>query len=319
MMFNRILVPLDRSEIAECVFPHLSAIAKAFDSQVFLLTVLDGRLVRDTTASIDPLDWQIQKAEAESYLQKRAVALQDAGLRVEAYVLEGKAEDTILEFAGDHQVELILLSSHGQSGLSGWNVSSIVQKIILRAYTSTMIVRAYNRSDQKDMDLSYARLMVPLDGSPRSEIVLPVATSLARFHDAEILLVHVVGQPEFPSRTPLDQADQELIEHLMERNRTESSRYLEEVQGRLPVKTQTRLINNRNIVGSLHDVAREEEVDLVLLSAHGQSGESRWPYGSVVISFIAFGSSPLLIVQDMSKDQMGETEAEAAARQSGRR
>ena len=318
MMFNRILVPLDRSELAECVFPHLNAITKAFDSHVFLLTVL-GSVRQDTSTSIDPLDWQIQKAEADTYLQKKAVELQDTGMQVEAHVLEGKAEETILEFAGNNQIELILLSSHGQSGLSGWNVSSIVQKIILRAYTSVMIVRAYNRHKQESINLKYHRLMVPLDGSLRAEIVLPVATSLARFYDAEILLVHIIGHPDFPSRTPRNEDDIRLIEQLEERNRVESLNYLEEIQERLPVKTQTRLLIRDNIVGGLHDVAREEEVDLVLLSAHGHSGESRWPYGSVGISFIAYGTSPLLIIQDMPREQMGETEAEAAARQQGRR
>jgi nucleotide-binding universal stress UspA family protein len=317
-MFNRILVPLDRSEIAECVFPHLNAITKAFDSHVFLLTVLGG-VRQDTPFSIDPLDWQIQKAEAETYLQKKASQLQDAGMQVNARVVEGKAEETILEFAGENQIGLILLSSHGQSGLSGWNVSSIVQKIILRAYTSIMIVRAYNRLSQENIELEYHRLMVPLDGSLRAEIVLPIATSLARFHDAEVLLVHVIGHPDFPSRTPRDKDDLDLIERLEERNRVESLKYLKEVQERLPVKTQIRLLRKDNIIGGLHDMEREEEVDLVLLSAHGHSGESRWPYGSVGISFIAYGTSPLLIVQDMSREQMGETEAEAAARQQGRR
>jgi nucleotide-binding universal stress UspA family protein len=70
---------------------------------------------------------------------------------------------------------------------------------------------------------------------------------------------------------------------------------------------------------TLHEIASDEDVDLVMLSAHGYSGESKWPYGSVVISFIAYGNTPLLIFQDISREQLKETDAEIAARKIGKR
>ena len=81
--------------------------------------------------------------------------------------------------------QLIILSSHGQSGLSEWNVSSVVQKIVLRARTSIMIVRAYQRIPPETAGLRYRRILVPLDGSQRAECVLPVAVTLARSHEAK--------------------------------------------------------------------------------------------------------------------------------------
>ena len=318
-MFNRLLVPLDRSALAECVLPHVSAIAKAFDASILLLTVLEAGESDEKQPSIDPLDWQIRKAEAEAYLQKIARQMQDAGLRVEAQVLEGKAEERIIEFAENQDINLIVLSSHGRSGLSGWNVSSVVQKIILRAYTSMMIVRAYQPVKSDPIDLKYRRLMVPVDGSQRAETVLPVASSLAAFYEADLFVVHVVRRPEMPRRTPLTPEDIGLAERLTERNKNEASKYLEEIRSRVPANVQTRLEISNRVNATLHEIAKQEDIDMVLLSAHGYSGESKWPYGSVVISFISYGTTPLLIVQDIPRDQLRETDAEIAARDFGKR
>lgn len=318
-MINRILVPLDGSALAECVIPHVRAVANAFDSQVTLMTVLDPSKGINQETSIDPLEWQIQKAEADNYLQEVANQLQETGIRVESILLEGKAEKNIINFVHSNDINLIILSSHGQSGLSGWNVSSVVQKIIIRAYTSVMIVRAYQTVSSEVENLQYRLIMVPLDGSQRAESVLPVVATLSRHHKSNLLMVHVVHRPEVPRRTPLSQEDIELVERLTERNRIEASRYLDDVQGRFSSPVQTRLLVNDRITASLQNIVEQEKVDLILLSAHGYSGEMKWPYGSVVIGFIAYGTTPLMIIQDVPKDRLGETQAEIAAREYGRR
>ncbi len=71
-MFDNILVPLDRSVLAECVLPHAVAMARAFQSQVTLLTVLERGTRLDCTYGVDPLEWRIRKLEAESYLRSLA-------------------------------------------------------------------------------------------------------------------------------------------------------------------------------------------------------------------------------------------------------
>ena len=80
---------------------------------------------------IDPVDWQIRKAEAESYLSEIASRLQDAGLRVSIQLYDGRPAEQIIEAAHAWDADLILMSSHGQSGISPWNVSSVVQQVIL--------------------------------------------------------------------------------------------------------------------------------------------------------------------------------------------
>ena len=314
-MFDHILVPLDGSSLAECVLPHAAAVAQAFGARVTLVRVLERTRTAGRTGPVDLLDWQISKREAGAYLDGLTNRLRDAGLRTESAVLEGPAAERIVEFVGGHDVNLIVLSSHGRSGLSIWNVSSVVQKIILRAYVPTMIVRAYQPVTLDLTGLRYRRLLVPLDCSQRAECVLPSATNLARFHESQLLLVHVVSRPEMPRRAPPTQEDVELANCITERNRVEAARYLEQLQSQLSLDVQTRLLVSDNAVATLHDLVDQENMDLVVLSGHGHSGGTKWPYGSMAVNFIAYGTTPLLIVQDLSPDEVARTQAEVAARE----
>ncbi len=314
-MFDHILVPLDGSALAECVLPHVVAVARALDARVTLLQVLER--TRDPSAAqfVDPLGWYMGAAEARTYLDNLATRLREAGLQVEPLLLEGQAAERIIEFAQANDVDLIVLSSHGRSGLSGWNVSSIVLKIILRAYLPVMIVRAYRPQPHDLMGLRYHRLLVPLDCSQRAECVLPLATALSRFHEAELLAVHVVDRPQMVRWSPLTTEESRSVHKIVELNRLEATRYLRQLHSRLDVDVRTHLSISDHAAETLHDLVEQADVDLVILSAHGYSGGARWPYGSLVINFIGYGATPLLIVQDLSPEEVERTRAEVAARE----
>lgn len=316
-MFNRILLPMDRSPLAESVLPHAVALARAFDARVTLVHVMEAPRRANWRRAVDPLNWRIRKTEAESYLDELALRLKDAGVSAERQVLEGPAADQIIDLSHREEVPLILLSSHGQSGLSGWNVSSIVQKIILRAHTSIMVIRAYQPVPAEITDFRYRRLLVPTDCSQRAEFILPVVTTLARLPETEVVLAHVVRRPEMPRQVPASSEDIDLAGQLVERNRTEAARYLDRLRSRLPVEAETRVIVSDHVASTLHELVDEEKVDLVLLTAHGYSSLTRWPYGSVVNSFITYGTTPLLIVQDLPMHEIQPTWAEITAERSG--
>src|SRR5690606_11819347 len=144
-----------------------------------------------------PLDWHLRKAEARAYLQQISQAWAEAGVKAAPILIEGPPAERIIEFANQDHTDLIVLSSHGRSGLSEWNVSSTALKVILRAGRSVMIIRAYQADDTwaTSEPADYSRILVPLDGSRRAEGVLPFATRLASRHSAELLLAHVVPQP----------------------------------------------------------------------------------------------------------------------------
>ena len=146
-----------------------------------------------------------------------------------------------------------------------------------------------------------------------------LAESLARAHHSEILAAHIVQQPELPRRTCASREDLLLANQLTQRNQAEAIKYLEDLKSRINIPIQTKLEVSPSISRSLHQIADENDVDLTILSAHGYSGDTRWPFGSVGLGFIVYGSTPLLILQDLPTNRIELTQAEIAARESGGR
>jgi nucleotide-binding universal stress UspA family protein len=314
-MVDHIVVPLDGSSLAERVLPHTVAVARAMDAKVTLLRAVARKPPESGSRAVDPLSWHMRKSEAEAYMKEMAQRLRETGLAAQVRLAEGRAANSIIEFAREEDVDLIIISSHGDSGLSAWNISSVVQKVILRAYTPTMIVRAYQPVTEELDDLRYRRLLVPLDGSQRAECTLPWAREIAEHHDGCLILAHVVKEPEVPRRAPLSEEEADLVERLTALNREKGQAYLDDLAGRLDLDVEPRLVVSEDPAMALHTLADEEEVDLVVMAAHGYSGKKSWPYGSVALNFIAYGSEPLLIVQDVPAEEAGQTEAERAARE----
>jgi len=303
-VFKHLLVPLDGSLLAECVLPHAIAIAKAFDAQLTLLNVLEQPAESFGHRNADPLDWFLQKTEATTYLDDVKTRLEKHSISVKTQLLEGRAVEQILERAQPNDVDLLLLilSSDGRANANGWSVSGILQQVVQRTRTSTLIIPTSISHDPQPNDLRYRRVLVPLDGSRRAGSALPFATALVQAHDAELMLVHVVNKPEMARYMPLTPEDVDLINRFVERNKEEGNKYLEQISAHLPGHVQTRLLVSDNVAATLQSFSEQEQIDLLILSAHGYSGEARWPYGSVTNRFITDGTTPLLIVQDLPNE-----------------
>jgi nucleotide-binding universal stress UspA family protein len=311
-MFDPVLVPLDGSLLAECALPHAIAIARAFDATTILLRVLDKNQAGEKSQLFDLVNWQINKTGARLYLEKTGTRLKDSGLRIQPIVLEGLVAESITEYAQSHGIKLIILSSHGRSGLSQWGISSVTQKIIFSAPTSVLIIRAHQPVSSELIEQQYKSIMVPLDGSRRAENVLPMITLLAHSYHSRIHIVHVVKKPEMARQLPLTREDVELSEQIVSRNREEAIRYLDQVRLHSPlegIEIQTHLLTSDNAAATLHELAVKESIDMVVLSAHGYSGYNQWPYGSMVNNFVLYSKVPLLIVQDLpAKEESAGTE-----------
>lgn len=317
-MINHILVPLDGSALAECVLPHVLANAQVFKASITLLHILELQNKKGDERAIDPLEWHLKKREAEVYLDGITARIRNAHLKVKDVILEGLPAECIIDFANNNDVDLIALSTHGRSGLSGWNVSSVVQKVILRSFKSTLLIRAYRSSGIEFGDIRYNRLFVGLDCSTRAEYILPVAVGLAQFYKAQLILGSIIRKPEMPHRFPLSDDDVDLVNRLADRNYNTASHYFEQIHSQLSLQgidLQTRLVVSDNLTAALHDMVEQENADLVMLVAHGHSGEVRWPYGSIASSFISYGTTSLMIMQDLSGDEIKQTQAETAARE----
>ncbi len=316
-MFEHILVPLDGSPLAERVLPHVLALAKAFNSRVTLFRVVYKKNHTNQHGMVNPIDWQMRKSEAEAYLQSVRDRLSKGGLPTEMCSEEGNPAKQIIQYAKRKQVDLIILSSHGESGLSEWNINSTVQKVLLRAFMPVMIIRAYKERMEEISELTYERLLLPLDGSKRAECILPLAESISENHKSKVILAHVVEEPRLPRQIPLDENEKALIEELVEKNFEEAEKYLNNIGEKFKNLEVEKIIqSSKNTTVTLHNLVDREQIDLVLLSAHGLSNEPRWPYGNIALNFIAYGTTPLIIIQDLSERDIERSQAEKHAQES---
>jgi nucleotide-binding universal stress UspA family protein len=303
-MFREIVVPMDRSECAECALVHAGSIAKAFDSQITVLHVMEASRAA-VPALANPIDWQINRVEAEAYLQQRVDHLHAGGVEADCHVVEGDPAVRIHEYIRDHNTDLVVLSSRGQTNSADWNLGSVTQKIVNLAQTSLLVVRPPLPNEQAganpEREVTCRKILLPLDGSQRSECVLPAAIMLSQKHHAQVLLAHVVERPRMPRRTPLSKKERSLSEAIMELNRADAEQYLSGLKERFTQPAGAQVLQSDSATLALHRLAEQEQCDLVMLSAHGHTSNMAWPYGSLVASFVAHGRTHVMIIQDMKQ------------------
>lgn len=317
-MFSHLLVPLDGSKLAECVLPHVRAFARLTDARVTLVHVLEPPTLAGKREPTDPIRWQLASNEAESYLADVRTRLGPDVGTVESRMFEGQTTANLVDYARAEEVDLVALSSHGQSGMMGWNLGADVHKLALHARTSMLIVRAFGEPVRTDEPLRYERLLLPLDGSRRAEIVLPNASHLADAHRSRLTLAHIVQRAPTTSRLPLPEREANLEERFLTMRHRHAERYLATVRDELAVvgrDVDVHVDVELDTVARLHDLADDEGADLVVVSAHGASASNRWPFGTTVMNLLAYGTKPLLVIQDLSRDELKPSAAELAAQQ----
>lgn len=312
-MLQRILVPQDGSQLAEAALPHALKCAQATNSLLILAHVLQTSDIHIDVPAVDPLDWRLRKMEATLYMEEIAERLAGEGVNVETALLQGEAAECITKLAEERDVDLIVMGSHGRGGLNGCNVSSVVQEIILTTHTSVMIAPSYRASVAEPGEQRYRTIVAPLDGSRRAECVLPMVRALADLNQAQIQLVTVVDRPEMPQRAPLSRDDVDFADEVVAHSRAEVEKYLTQLQSRIKGDVSRHVLQSDDVVGTLHNFLKGQDADLVVFSAHGHSGSGACRYGSLVTSFIAYGSVPMLIIQDLPPEEIAKSEAQVAA------
>ncbi len=142
-MYKRILIPLDGSPLAEQALPHAVAMAQAFQAELVLLRVLVP-----LPRIHGPPERAVKQAEcftgsmAVEYLERMAEAARQRGVQVQAVTAEGPPHLEILSFAETNQVDLIVMSSRGQSGISRWLMGGVADRVVRGATVAVLLVRS---------------------------------------------------------------------------------------------------------------------------------------------------------------------------------
>ncbi|MCC7362159.1 MAG: universal stress protein [Anaerolineales bacterium] len=144
-MYKRILVPLDGSVLAERALPHAVEIARCLGSQLWLVRV--GRYPGyDYSPTWDGPHYSEQQLEADrkaaaDYLEHARARFNCRDLPGLTEVLIGPVAETLLDYALAQGIDLIVMSTHGRSGVSRWVMGSVTDKVVRGAHCPTLIVR----------------------------------------------------------------------------------------------------------------------------------------------------------------------------------
>jgi len=149
-MYKKIMVPLDGSKLAECVFPHLETIVKGCESPEVIvvqavepLSVPYGREVSQFASLEQVKAFEThQKVEAEKYLKEIVARLRKTGINAKADVIYGKASEALSDYATKNDVDLVIVATHGRSGISRWVWGSVADRLVRSVRVPVLMVRA---------------------------------------------------------------------------------------------------------------------------------------------------------------------------------
>ena len=298
-MYTRLLVPLDGSELAEQVLPPVRSLAKGLHARVDLLRVFSPV----TPDLIDPAHGQYVdrvaealRVQAQDYLDAVAAPLRREGIAVACEVHEGNAADLIVRAAEWEPGTLVAMATHGRSGIGRWVLGSITDKVLHATTKPLLVVRA--RQGAPPAGAPLRSVIVPLDGSPLAEQVLPHAAALA-----EALALRVVLARVSPTTEELYRASGFLggmYQDIATQVEEEAQHYLREVGARLReqrgLSVEERLLRGHP-AGAIVELAQETPGTLVAMTTHGRSGIGRWMLGSVTGRVVRHAPCPVLVVR----------------------
>jgi nucleotide-binding universal stress UspA family protein len=234
------------------------------------------------------------RAYLNAYLQSKATALERAGLVLEPVVCFGNAAEEVLRLAEESQSNLIVIATHGRSGIERWRLGSVADKVIRAASCPTLVIGPNVKVDLANYAIK--RVMVPLDGSALAEEGLAVAAALAKRANATVELIGVAHLPNTWTAEPLysglNVAD--VLDALTEA----SEAYLKKTD--LPGLTVERTVLSTmltgEVAGALLSHLRDKPAELIVLTSHGRHGVSRWALGSVTDELLR-GPAPVLVLR----------------------
>ncbi len=321
-MFTRIFVPLDGSQRAEQALPVAARIARNTGGTVVLARVVNIAPDLNPYFVLPPagppgLAVEVLDA-AKDYLTQVARLDVLAGINPVTVVLTGLAAHELLDEIEAQKADLVVMSSHGRTGLSRWVLGSVAQHVARHAKVPVLVLRE-NLPLMGAIDTAadrVLRVLISLDGSPRAEAIIPglggLLDDLQLSGGAEVRLVYVID--------PFELALAQLEENIALEG---ANAYLKRVAGRLKAEYPKARITltwsvvvNSDVAGVLTAMAESgagiahtgipASYDLVAMATHGRTGLARWALGSVTERVFNSITVPLLILRppDIAQQQL---------------
>lgn len=288
-----ILVPLDGSELAEGAIAYAVALAKALGEHVVLMTAWEGT-ESELGANFPAMALEIEQ-KASSYYNTYLEGIRarvGTGIVTETKVVAGDAAEQILQVADDLKARLLVIATHGRSGIGRWLYGSTAGRL-LRASKVPIVAVGPHALEKSTAEVSMSHVMVPLDGSPLSEAALPVARTLAAALKGRLTLVRAVrwAVQTYPYSLPdayIPQVDEEL--------EAGAKAYLREQEAQVTEVPVDAFVVRGAIADGLIDLIEKQAVDLVVMTTHARGGFLRAALGSTADRMLQ-GPAPVLLVR----------------------
>jgi len=270
------------------------AMAEALRAPLTLLHVLN--LPAGSDGPADPVEWSIRRHEARSRLRRAAGGGCTRAPKLDIRIAEGRPVDQICRSVREVEAGITVVGTKADENAADWELGETARRLIDRCRGALLLIPL---SVKAAPGVRYRRLLVPLDGSRVAESVLPLATRIARASGAELLIAHVIPEPELVETGPLEADDYELRRQVGERNERVARKYVEQIRSRLTcsgIAARGLVLPDGDVRSSLARLVEDEQCDLLVMSAHGRSSRSDVACGSVAGYMITHTHTPLLVV-----------------------
>jgi len=303
-MYSKILVPLDGSNVAECVLPHVEALATSNNpSTITFLYAVQPLEVMMTKPAFKKRIESEAKSAASDYLENLVSTVKYREM-AEVKVIVGKAADTIADFAKKNKMDLIVMATHGLSGVKRWIRGSVAEKVLHESKVPVWLIKAEAPKIGLFKKGSKVSMLVLLDGSSLAEKVLKHVKQLSNHFseqsvDITLLRVCEIFFPPYTYPPPTPLTWEEYLEYETKRCREICQKYLDKVGDKLQkeslsIKTE---VAAGNVAETIIDYTNKNEFDLVIMATHGRTGLSKWALGSVADKVLTGVSNPIFLVR----------------------
>lgn len=295
-MYDRILIPVDGSDEAKRAARRGLELAKAFDSTVDILHVLEQKALRLTETAEEKTRVRERGSTALTEIEDLASEL---GHPVTTKLIEGKPAVRISEYADEQDADLIVIGRQGLTGLGRHLLGGITEYVLHRSDVPVLVVPDGHHEDEGEAD--YSRILVPTDGSENAEVAIPHGTAIAQHYDSVVHVLNVVDLQAAGGVFHAGGLEKELVERLDARGQEAVDRVANEIEESatgLTVKTAIeRTASFEGTAAGLREYVEENGIDLVVMGSHGRSNLKRQLIGSVASTVLRTVDVPVLIVK----------------------
>ncbi|SER44442.1 universal stress protein [Natrinema salaciae] len=290
-MYDRILVPVDRSDPATTALDHTLEIAGDHDATVTLLYVADTNKPSQTRVGTDVLD--VLEREGDEIVEDAWERTVDSDVPVTTDVVQGATSDAIVDYAETKDVDLVAMGTHGRDGLERYVVGSVAERVVNTAPMPVLTVRAVDDVPS----YPYESVLVPTDGSEHATVALQLGADVANRTGATLHLLSVLE----------DQLLGSIADETERENRAES--LLTDAESTAidtGVDDIVTTIESGSVPKQITAYADGTGIDLVVMGTHGRTGLDERFLGSVTERVIRTASVPVLTT-NQSPESSDET------------